>query len=367
MKLKRVFKIMLFVMASALLFASCNGTDPTETPTSTKEFATTETVKQNEEEKKPVSEPWIMKKEKGISVREITIDIAGNGEIIEIIQLSDFHLNHVNAKDREENNPLTMASANDPKLWLSGAASLPTFKSCLEWAKNADQIVLTGDLMSYLSYGNLELLKRNVWDKYDNLMAVMGNHDPLRCWNGKTDESATLQERLAIMQGNWNNDIYYSSKVIDERVMLIQMDNAARYDYGNPGFWESQIEPFQRDLALAREKGYAVLLFYHVPLATGNPVNILTNPIGTRGSVANYYSSNLVGSTTHTNAASKQIYQMITNNADIIKGCFAGHMHGDYYTEIKAKTASGEDAVIPQYILTASAYDNGHAIRIKLS
>ena len=79
MKLKRVFKIMLFVMASALLFVSCNGTDPTETPTSTKEFATTETVKQNEEEKNVAAELNftdqsylcnVFKKRMGISMKE---------------------------------------------------------------------------------------------------------------------------------------------------------------------------------------------------------------------------------------------------------------------------------------------------------
>ena len=60
----------------------------------------------------------------------------------------------------------------------------------------------------------------------------------------------------------------------------------------------------------------------------------------------------------------KEIYQLITNNADIIAGGFCGHTHNDFYTEIKAKTASGEETVIPQYILIGVPYGKGHALKI---
>ena len=65
-----------------------------------------------------------------------------------------------------------------------------------------------------------------------------------------------------------------------------------------------------------------------------------------------------------TGSATEQVYNLITNNGDIIKGVFNGHMHNDYYTEILAKTASGEDTVIPQYTMTASIYEDGRAVKI---
>ena len=113
--------------------------------------------------------------EKELTVRNVHIDI-GCDRPIRIVQMTDLHLNAINDRDREENNPLTIASYNDPRNWLRDGASLPNIMRCLEWAKDADQIVLTGDLISYLSYGNLELLKINIWDQYDNVMACVGNH-----------------------------------------------------------------------------------------------------------------------------------------------------------------------------------------------
>ena len=55
---------------------------------------------------------------------------------------------------------------------------------------------------------------------------------------------------------------------------------------------------------------------------------------------------------------------MIANNADVIKGIFAGHYHSDYMTKIAAKTPSGEDTFIPQYVLTGNPYDGGHVLKI---
>ena len=56
-------------------------------------------------------------------------------------------------------------------------------------------------------------------------------------------------------------------------------------------------------------------------------------------------------------------------NPDVVKGYFCGHWHCDYYTEIWSKNADGTDnpdVVIPQYVMTGSAYDKGHAIKITI-
>ena len=60
----------------------------------------------------------------------------------------------------------------------------------------------------------------------------------------------------------------------------------------------------------------------------------------------------------------RSVYNLIVNNADVIKGVFAGHCHSDMYNEIVAKNSDGTAAVIPQYITTSNAYDGGHAMRI---
>ena len=57
-------------------------------------------------------------------------------------------------------------------------------------------------------------------------------------------------------------------------------------------------------------------------------------------------------------------YLEAVNNGDIIKGTFCGHKHTWYYTEILAKTASGEATVIPQVVIAGTPYDGGHALKI---
>ncbi len=80
------------------------------------------------------------------------------------------------------------------------------------------------------------------------------------------------------------------------------------------------------------------------------------------GSILNCYTGQVGGS--NADSATASVYSLITNNADVIKGVFNGHQHNDYYTEIVAKTSSGDAAVIPQYTLTGGFYNNGSAINI---
>ena len=366
--MKRIFNVFIIVMVMLMLLSGCAGGDIIEETTAESVLESiVETTKEDtmKEQTNTNKEPWIMKNVGGVSVREVSIDIAGDGEAIEIVQLSDIHFNAINDQDRAENHELVIGSYNDEKLWLKDGASLGNLQRCLNYAKNADQIVITGDLISYLSYGNLELVKKYIFDPYPDVMACLGNHDPLRSWKASVDEKATLEERLKILEDNWIHDIYYSSKVIDERVMVIQMDNGLKSEYGvSEAFWDRQIEPLRNDLATAREKGYTVLLFYHVPISTGNVKYYSTQPIGSRGNVANFYTGNIVSK--YSTGASKTIYDMIVSNGDIIKGAFCGHMHADYYSEITATGAGGGEYIIPQYILTALPYDSGHALKITL-
>ena len=62
--------------------------------------------------------------------------------------------------------------------------------------------------------------------------------------------------------------------------------------------------------------------------------------------------------------ATGQVYDLITNNADVIRGVFTGDMHSDFYTEIVAKTADGMQTTIPQYVLTGAFYDDGAVMHI---
>jgi hypothetical protein len=113
----------------------------------------------------------------------------------------------------------------------------------------------------------------------------------------------------------------------------------------------------------------------HIPLYTNNPaeasVNALRADDQSGASNRDFYrnqNNEFVGSPTmDTNSATYKVYNLITNNGDIIKGVFNGHAHADFYTEIVAKTASGNSTVIPQYTLTGSIYGDGRMLKIRVN
>lgn len=303
---------------------------------------------------------WIYKLEKtGTMLREVDIDTGFDGKPVEIVQVTDLHFNYCNERDFEEANPSILATYNGRK-WLANGASAANAKRTLDYASYADQIIVTGDILDYMSWGCIELAEKYLFNAHPTAIATLGNHEATRrCQDSPaTPDPTTFESRMDILQENWIHDIYYYSRVIDERVMVVQLDNGA-----GSCFWENQVEPFKKDIELAREKGYTMLLFYHIPLCTNNPAEQDLYPIR-RNDTNNYnYMANGIGKE-GTEGVNKEIYDLIVNNADVIKGAFCGHMHSDYYTEIIAKNADGTDAVIPQYVLTGNPYEMGHALKI---
>ena len=239
----------------------------------------------------------VMVNTNGLTVRETNIDVGLGGDTLEIVQISDGHVGY------------------DP-------ISRVRWKNCLEYAGNFDYMVLTGDLIEGLTNALADHLKLSL-KPYENVMMVLGNHE----WNKASDECPEdMEGRYDKLQEYWRNDIYYSSVVLKNKVMLIQMDNS------QSKFWDHQILKFQKDLNEARSKGYAVLLFVHVPLGTNNPKDksvdaVYSSDIPAYSQNVNFSSLKPGPSSSDTNT--KTVYEMITNSADVIKGVFSGHLHNE--------------------------------------
>ncbi len=302
----------------------------------------------------------------GLVVREVNIDTGLGGDTVEIVQATDFHYNYCNAKDFEEKNPSIMSTYYQRGLYPNGASAEISAK-CMEYGSFFDQTVVTGDTLDYMSWGAMELMQKHIWDPYPDTLALLGNHDPVRVMGLPNDvqDPTTVESRFEILQQNWKHDIYYTSRLIKEKVLVIQMDN------GQNKFWDVQVDKLRSDLERARVNGYTVLIFTHEALSTGNPEDKAGKPIykGWDGEeyVANFYDG--FGDQVGYNAtgATKEVYDLITSNADVVKGVFTGHQHVDYYTEIQAKTSDGTSAVIPQYSLCGcSATGEGHVLKINV-
>lgn len=300
----------------------------------------------------------------GIMIREMTVDSGLGGDPIEIVQMSDTHINYMNALDFAEANP-TLLSTYETRSWLKDASSVPTIRKVLDYASRADQIVISGDVIDYLSRGAIEVMWKEIWNYYPSALLTNGNHDTYQRL-GSVGDIYDFNYRYNWISGAWKHDFDYTSTVVKNKAMVIQLNN------GQSRFEASQVEPLKNDLELARQKGYPVFIFCHIPIYTNNPAETEVNWLRYDDwtSVKHDFYTNKDGvfvgkpSDKGTGSATDLVYSLITNNGDIIKGVFNGHLHNDYYSEIVAKTATGESTVIPQYTMTGSIYGDGHAVKI---
>ena len=310
---------------------------------------------------------WMYQLGDGVMVREVVVDSGTGGDAVEIGVISDTHFSYCNEEDLKD--PV-LASNWEVRNYFKYPTTQEPILNSIEFAGFMDQIVLTGDAIDYLAKGSIDLLNRYLWDIYPETLIPLGNHEPEKKMTGKVPNTTTLEQRYAELQTYWKHDIYYTEKIMKndngtEKVMLIQIDNDREH------FWDHEIPLLEASIAKARQKNIPILMFAHVPLNTRNPADTAVPAIH-----SNEYGVNsenfvnhpqFIGNRDTDTDADKAVYDLITKNADIIKGFYAGHWHVEFYTEILGKNADGtdnKDLVIPQYVVTTSTGDKGHALRI---
>ncbi len=302
----------------------------------------------------------------GLYVRDVVID-GGIGEEVYVAHISDIHLNYCNKQDFDEAEPVLM-STYENRVWCANGETVPKLQRALEFLDDADQLIVNGDTLDYLSYGTMEIMDRELWDKYPNVIATLGGHEVLRKMQGKVEDTLSREDRLAILEKFWKHDMYYVSRIIKNKVMVIGMFN----DLAQLG--EEQKQKLEADIKTAKEKGYVILIFVHEPIATYNPeyknftedmAMLVGDPAGFPQDFCDGISVGYkkTGSD-ECDEITKSVYSLIVNNADVVKGVFTAHHHSDMHLNIIAKTSNGMDAIIPQFVNTALAYDYGHVMRI---
>ena len=311
---------------------------------------------------------WMYQLGDGVMVREVVVDSGTGGDAIEIGVISDTHFSYCNEEDLKD--PV-LASNWEVRNYFKYPTTQEPILNSIEFAGYMDQIVLTGDAIDYLAKGSIDLLNRYLWDIYPETLIPLGNHEPEKKMTGKVPNTTTLEQRYEELQRYWKHDIYYTEKIMKndagtEKVMLIQIDNDREH------FWDHQIPLLEASIAKAKQKNIPILIFAHVPFNTRNPDDAVVTTIHSNEygkTTENFFNqSQFIGNRGSSDtAADVAIYDLITKNADIIKGIYAGHWHMEFYTEIWGKNADGtdnKDLVIPQYVVTTSTGDKGHALRI---
>lgn len=317
---------------------------------------------------------WIYKmNDNGLFVRESDITLGNTGKRLTITHMSDFHLVVNSAADQADAQLAT--SYNSRKSAFKN--QIVNAQKALEFASFADKGVITGDVTDYLSEGALTELKTLIGNT--SPIVTVGNHEFRKVWYGSYVDTVPEAERYAKLQENWPyNNIYYHSEVLKNKVMLIAMNNGAVEDvFQNyyPGEFtyngvKGTMDKFlSEDLATAREKGYAVLIFQHCPISTGKEADKSVTSLDGKNTI-DLYSKYVGGPDLRCSEVDNAVYKMITENGALIKGIYSGHVHGHYYSEVRAKATSASanyDTVIPQYSLTCNAYDNGSVLKITVN
>ncbi len=305
---------------------------------------------------------WIYKNEDGIYIREADIPAVSKGkQKVEIIQIADIHFNYTNEKD-EENEEVMLTKKH--RMWNKDGQSIEAAVKAMDFAKDYDQTIITGDVLDFLSYGAMELMDKYIWDVDPNVIVTTGGHEYLRQMQTGVADKTSVESRIKILEEYWRHDMWYLSRVIKDSVMVVQFDNNwCRYV-------DNQVERFRNDLKIAREKGYTVLIFQHEPISTGKPEDAKLPAIREYDGAYNNFYDRFGGYPETADKATAEVYSLITENADIVRGIFCGHMHSAYYCEVVGSyiNEAGEKVRkdIPQYVLEACVYDDyaGHLIKI---
>lgn len=282
------------------------------------------------------------------NVKEITInkvENSSNSEELTLVQLSDLHINNLSKKDFADNRQTVFSFYRTRRFGLN-AEFAQVAERALKYADAvADQVIVTGDTLDNLNEGALDVQKRLIWSRYPNIISTTGNHEWMEVTVGSMAEVLTKEQAKARLQEDATHDVLYSSKV-QKGVMIIQMDNAALNDgrgYGY-GYEESQITRLAADLEIAKNNGYTVLIFQHVPLQTDEgKFNEIRTPESTPAN------------TKPTGEINKRMIQLIKDNSDVIKGIFCGHEH-----DSSESTVGG----IPQYLADGNHKSGGYAVKI---
>lgn len=165
--------------------------------------------------------------------------------------ISDTHLSLRDSRDDEYADNYRRMGSGDPE--INKTAFLKTLEKAKE--QKPDILVLTGDIISFPTYANIEFVKQSLTECGLPWIYVAGNHD----WHFEGVEGSDLEQRekwiaarlLPLYQGA---NPFYTSKVI-KGVRLVMIDNSAYHILPEQvRFWKSEAA-----------KGDPVCLCMHIP------------------------------------------------------------------------------------------------------
>ena len=314
----------------------------------------------------------LYKLDDGTIVHRVYIDTKKGGEEKNILFIADSHLTTWNLKDFEEKNPVILETIDKRRSSFRREDALLNTEKIMGWSNLFDKTVVGGDLIDYLTWGGLDYIKRFFYDVNPDTLLLLGSHDTSRItgYTSTIGDPTTLQSREEMVQNVLKTDIFYHSEIFADRVMLIALNNAQHK------YYDFQVEKLKADIEKARKENLDIFIFQHEHMATHNPaekrIKVLHENLNwafnIHEHVLDFCDSPYKIGGPGTEGPTLELYNLIRENADVVKGVFCGHWHNEAYTEILGSyvNENGErvEKMIPQYIVTAVAYEKGHMMVI---
>lgn len=239
---------------------------------------------------------------------------------IRILHLTDLHLSLSDDQDNEEQKEwapkrreVFFREAKAPQRDPIGY-----FEEAMEYSKQFDYTVITGDILDGLGHANREEARRILGDH--EYLYCLGNHEfCTQVHDAKIDQREAIREDLkTVFRGN----LVLESRIVGG-VNLIAADNSWY------SWTEEQFELLKKEVA----KGYPILIFTHSPLENGTRT---LNPEYSRRmeSIRNLIIRNEGESAVITTC---KVVEYIATEP-LIKATFAGHFHADFEEPLGEKT-----------------------------
>ena len=174
---------------------------------------------------------------------------AGAEKPFSVLHLSDTHLTFANPDE-----PEGVQKYRRIRTELFGGRQYESLKDSIRWAKiNADYLIHTGDLMDFVSEGNLLAVQEAFGPEAGNLFGSIGNHE---YWC-PAEPRPSHEECFARCSKAYPYNLKFGSQVVNG-VNFVSIDDA-HYDVT-----QEQMDAFAKEV----KKGLPIVLLMHVPFPT---------------------------------------------------------------------------------------------------
>ena len=174
---------------------------------------------------------------------------AGAEKPFSVLHISDTHLTFANPDEDEK-----VQDYRRRRTELFGCRQYESLKDSIRWAKiNADYLIHTGDLMDFVSDGNLIAVQEAFGPEAGNVFGSIGNHE---YWT-PVEPRPSHAECFSRCSKAYPYNLHFGSQVING-VNFVSIDDA------HDDVTQDQMEAFAKEV----KKGLPIILLMHVPFPT---------------------------------------------------------------------------------------------------